>query len=131
MKKNKNKEIIINSLNDEFDGKRKKYSKKELKNMISLEDFILKYYDRYNFVIVARICTIDEDNYGSNIIFEGRFDNDIEVVKFIDEYNLDCILLNRSSFDSDSYISYGLDCVCGISDLITISIYSLILKEAI
>ena len=43
MKKNKNKEIIINSINKEFDGERKKYTKKELKNMISLEDFILKY----------------------------------------------------------------------------------------
>lgn len=131
MKKNKNKEIIINSINDEFDGKRKKINKKELKNMISLEDFILKYYNRYNFVIVTRICTIDEDDYRPNIIFEGRFNNDIEVAKFVDEYNLDCILLNRCSSDSNRYISPGWDCVCGISDLITISIYSLILKDVI
>ena len=90
MKKN-NKEIIVKSINKEFDGERKKYSKKELKNMISLEDFILKYYDTYDFYVCfdnyrydsMLFINYDVDgksiNYDRTFIFKGRFDNDITI----------------------------------------------------
>ena len=68
-KKINNRELIINSLNNEFDNIGiKKYTKKELKNMISLEDFILKYYDTYDFYV----C-FDNYRYDSMLFIKSAF----------------------------------------------------------
>ena len=117
-KKNNNKELIINSLNDEFDNRgRKKYTKKELKKMISLEDFLLKYYDRYSFYIAERYAFFDGDLFSVSYdsfytLFNGRFDNDVELIKFIDENKLDFVYIDSSYKDinidycsDDMYIS--------------------------
>lgn len=66
-------------------------------NNISLEDFLLRYYDRYEIRVLYDDWFFDRSfsdepihNEVSNIvIFEGKFDNDIELVKFIDEFNFD------------------------------------------
>lgn len=148
MKKN-NKEIIVKSINKEFDGERKKYSKKELKNMISLEDFILKYYDTYDFYVCfdnyrydsMLFINYDVDgksiNYDRTFIFKGRFDNDIEVIKLLDEYRLDEIYLDKYEisrmFATDE--AYFLDGVriysSDFHNRIVISISRILLKEVI
>jgi hypothetical protein len=131
----KNKEIIINSINDEFDGKRKKLNKRRLKDMISLEEFLLKYYDRYDFAIkYCNYYSCGFRRYGHHngkVIFYGRFDNDIELIKFIDEYRLDNIFVdNLDGFiSSGEYFSDDID--IWFDEKIYIEIYQFVLSGVI
>lgn len=134
-KKNNNKELIINSLNDEFDNRgRKKYSKKELRNMVTLEDFILKYYNRYDFRIAFRKFLNSRSVGVRDCVFSGRFDNDIEIVKFLDEYRLDEIYLDEEVLSYDFYDYSSCDVNISFScfdDEIDIEVYEYCLMGVI
>lgn len=78
--------------------------------MISLEDFLLKYYDRYAVWIgYENHCFVRGrffKDYNDVVIRNEPFENDIEVVKFIDEYKLDEIYIDDSYiYLDDSYHS--------------------------
>ena len=76
-------------------------------------------------------------NYDRTFIFKGRFDNDIEVIKLLDEYRLDEIYLDKYEisrmFATDE--AYFLDGVriysSDFHNRIVVSISRLVLKEVI
>lgn len=114
--------------------------------MISFEDFILKYYDQYDFYVCFNnyrydsISFINYDIDGKSVIFDrtfifkDRFDNDIEVVKFVDEHRLDEIYLDEYeisrcfALQDESYFLDGIQIyVSDFHNRIVVSIDRLVL----
>lgn len=86
--------------------------------MFSLEDLMLKYYEEYKFHIdfAHKLKPFDEDNYDYHVdeSFHNKFENDIEVIKFIDEYCLDSVFLD-TRYESlfldyeNEYVGFAID----------------------